>query len=312
MSHPSHSSTFPAMSTTVAVVSVGIPERHHHRAMNGIVADVEAWERRFSRFRPESMLSRVNAATGSWVTVDAPFRDLLEVARDAVFATSGRFNPAILPALEAHGYNRTIDDVRRTRPLVARQPRPPVPLDAWTEVVVDRANGRVQIPERLRIDLGGIAKGALADRLAERFAHWPGGAISIGGDMRVWGTPPDGEAWRVGIEHPLDGERDIAVATLPDGPCLAIATSSRTKRAWATGSGQAHHLIDPATGKPATSSILAVSACAPTATMAEIVTKNLMVASASAALTAELLLDACWALTVSDTLDLARITKEAA
>lgn len=312
MKRTSHTSTFPAMTTTVAVISVGVGESQHHRAMEHIAFEVDGWERRFSRFRPESLLSRVNANAGRWTTADATFLDLLETARNAVFATNGRFNPAILPALEAHGYDQTFDEVRQAhRPVTILRDRA-IPSETWTEVDIDRPGMRVRFPPGLRIDLGGIAKGALADLLAHHFGRWPGGAISIGGDMRVWGLPPDGDAWRVGIEHPAHPERDITFVEISDGSCGAIATSSRTKRAWYTGNGHAHHLIDPTTGTPVTSSLLAVSVCAPTATSAEIVTKNVMVASAHGPLSADLLLDAHWALTVSDTLDLARITKEAA
>lgn len=311
MSRPSHASAFPAMSTTVNIVSVGIAGDEHQRAMDEIQAGVAAWEERFSRFRPSSLLSRVNAAAGRWIGVDAPFLDLLEAARDAVAATEGRFNPAILPALVASGYGRTIDEVRRNA-TIGMAPPITAPPAAWADVVIDRRGLRVRLPYGMQVDFGGIAKGALADRLADRFGHWPGGAIGIGGDTVLWGLPPDGDTWRVGVEHPLEPDEDIAVVAIPSGAALAIATSSRTKRAWSTGRGSAHHLIDPGTGAPARSSLLAVTACAPTATIAEVITKNLMVASAHGDLTPGLLLDAQWALTITDTLDVARITKEAA
>lgn len=311
MSLPSHASAFPAMSTTVNVVSVGIAGDAHQRAMTGIEEAVGDWEERFSRFRSSSLLSRVNAAAGRWIEVDTPFLDLIETARDAVAATEGRFNPAILPALVASGYDRTIDDVRRGGATGAA-PAMTVPLDAWADVGIDRPGRRVRLPHGMQVDFGGIAKGALADRLADRFGHWPGGAIGIGGDTVLWGLPPDGDAWRVGVEHPLDPDADIAVVTVPSGDKVAIATSSRTKRAWTTERGRAHHLIDPATGAPAQSFLLAVTVGAPDATAAEVVTKNLMVASAHGGLSPELLLEAAWALTVTDTLAIARITKEAA
>jgi FAD:protein FMN transferase len=152
----------------------------------------------------------------------------------------------------------------------------------------------------------------LADRLAERYAGWPGGTVSIGGDIRVWGEPPDGDSWRVGIEHPFDTERDITIIEVYGHRPFAIATSSRTKRLWRTAEGEVHHLIDPATGRPASTPLVAVTACAATATAAEIVTKNVLIASAHGPITSQDLLDAEWALTVTDTLDVARITKEAA
>jgi thiamine biosynthesis lipoprotein len=312
MSAASLTSSFPAMSTTVDVVSVGIAGGRHHRAMAEILSEVDGWSQRFSRFLPASMISRVNQSAGQWIDVDEVFLDLLETARDAVFSTNGRFNPAVLPALEAYGYDRTIEEVHRGSPMVMSISASPAPLDAWTDVGIDLRRSRIRLPEGVRIDLGGIAKGALADHLADRFNQWPGGAISVGGDMRVWGMPPDGDAWRIGIEHPLDAQSDIAVVELPHESSAAVATSSRTKRAWERGNDSAHHLIDPMTGAPATTPLLAVTACAYSATVAEIVTKNVMLASAYGPPFPEMLLDAQWALTVSDTLALARIEKEAA
>lgn len=312
MTGPVMTDSFPAMSTTVTVIGVGIDRVTHEAAMRAVRAGTAAWEQRFSRFRPESMLSRVNAAAGAWTKVDEPFLDVMELARTAVFATEGRFNPAILGTLRDHGYDRTIDEVRGTVAPVLTRRRPVAGMDAWQEVAIDRRGRKVRVPEGMEVDFGGIAKGALADRLAERYAGWPGGTVSIGGDIRVWGEPPDGHAWRVGIEHPLDQEREITVVEVYGHQSFSIATSSRTKRLWRTAEGEAHHLIDPATGRPTDSSLLAVSACAATAVAAEIVTKNVLVASAHGRVTIRELLDAEWVLTVSEALEIARITREAA
>lgn len=312
MNRPTSSATIPAMSTTVTVIGVGIAGKPFDLAIRQIRADVANWEQRFSRFRPDSMLCRVNALSGAWTVVDEPFLDALESARDAVFATDGRFDPAMLPMLEAHGYTRTIDAVRASIAPTRPHPATPAGLNAWREVELDRAAARIRLPKGMRIDFGGIAKGMLADRLAERYAGWPGGAVSIGGDMRVWGIPPNGDAWRVGIEHPREPSRDICIVALTGQMAAAIATSSRTKRSWRTIGGEAHHLIDPAAGTPLATSLLAVTACASSAAVAEIVTKNLMVASARTTLTDALLLDAHWALMIDDDLGIARITREAA
>jgi FAD:protein FMN transferase len=130
--------------------------------------------------------------------------------------------------------------------------------------------------------------------------------------MRLWGTPPSGDGWRVGIEHPLDPSRDITTLALTDPSWNAIATSSRTKRSWQTSEGEAHHLIDPATGRSLATSLLAVTVCASSAATAEIVTKNLLIASATEPLKETLLLDAHWAITIADDLDIGRISREAA
>ena len=311
MNRVTRSGQLRAMSTTVSVVSVGVTAGQHHDAMAVVADELETWENRFSRFRPDSMLSTVNGAEGRWTPVDDEFLHLLETSRTGVIATHGRFNPAILQALESNGYDRDIDQVQRPGHVAFTSSQMVSGEDVWMLVGIDWAGMRVQLPPGMRIDFGGIAKGVLADRLADRFGTWPGGAVSIGGDMCVWGDAPDGDTWRVGIEHPLNSEHDIATVNL-SGDRSAVATTSRSKRAWRTTVGMAHHLIDPFTGASATSSLLAVTACAPTAMMAEVVTKNLMIAAAHQSLTTDLLLDSHWAMTISENLNLTRIAKEAA
>lgn len=68
------------------------------------------WEARFSRFRPNSLLCQLNATGGNPIPVDRPFLDLLDLATAAVARTGGRFDPAILPALEAAGYRASWSD----------------------------------------------------------------------------------------------------------------------------------------------------------------------------------------------------------
>ncbi len=312
MTRQTFTSTLSAMSTTITIVSIGIREHDHAQAVRDVTDEVEWWQQLFSRFRPESTLSRVNAAGGTRIQVDEAFVALLETARDAVIATGGRFNPAILPTLEAHGYDRTFDELQTADMAICTAPGMVSGEDTWMLVEIDRLTRQIRLPHNMRIDFGGIAKGALADRLADRFAHWPGGAISIGGDMCLWGDPPDGDTWRVGIEHPLDPDNDIVTMELNAGARMAIATSSRTKRTWNTASGHVHHLIDPFTGEPIDSSLLAVTVGALSATAAEVVTKNLMVAAAHGTLSRSLLLNCDWAITISDILDMTRINKEAA
>lgn len=116
--------------------------------------------------------------------------------------------------------------------------------------------------------------------------------------------------WRVGIEDPREPAEDITVVNLATGEHNAIATSSRTGRAWQMDEGTAHHLIDPITGKPTEGPLLSVSACAPTASLAEVATKNLMVAASQGPIAADLLAGAHWALAIFDTGLLTCISRE--
>ena len=85
-------------------------------------------------------------------------------------------------------------------------------------------------------------------RYAEKYmpaipVMWSNDIARLRGDLRAWGDPPDGETWRIGIEHPLDPRRDFTTVAIPGHGGRSLATSSRTRRAWQTSEGRAHHLI---------------------------------------------------------------------
>ncbi|HEU0115522.1 MAG TPA: FAD:protein FMN transferase, partial [Thermomicrobiales bacterium] len=273
---------FRAMSVQVEITGVGAPDGAV-AAAGRFAADLAAdWEAHFSRFRPDSMLCRLNAADGSPVAVDDLFLDLVGRAAAAVARTGGRFDPAILPALEAAGYDESWS---RIDPERDRRAAPAVPSPgpaAWRAIRRDRWRGTVALPPGMRLDVGGIGKGMFVDLLAHCIRSWPGGCIDAGGDLFVWGASPDGDGWAIGIEDPAAPDHDLLVARVPAGATLGVATSGGYRRRWRAGGAPAHHLIDPATGQPLPASgPCAATAFAATVTDAEIATKALLVAAAN-------------------------------
>jgi thiamine biosynthesis lipoprotein len=138
----------------------------------------------------------------------------------------------------------------------ARRPARAHPAAAWRAVAVDDGAGTIARPPGLRLDLGGSAKGFIADRAAALLAPHGPCAADCGGDMRVHG------AHEVLAADPFGGE-PLAVIALCDG---AVATSGLDARRWGAA---AHHLLDPATGEPAWTGVVAATALAPTAAEAE-------------------------------------------
>ena len=241
----------------------------------------EAWEQRFSRFRPGSLLCRLNAADGQPVPVEDTFLALLDAAADAVRHTAGRFDPSVLPTLEAIGYDRSIEQVRADPPGRATAPGLSCisGVGGWARVRIDHETRVVTLPPGMRVDFGGIAKGAFVDLLADTFAHWPGGSIDAGGDALVWGEAPDGRAWHVGIEDPHAPEQDALLVDVPAGSQVGIATSGTHRRRWLAGGREVHHLIDPRTGQPASGAVQSVTALAESVTAAEIAAKAVLLAA---------------------------------
>jgi len=189
------------------------------------------------------------------------------------YVTDGLFDPTIRASLEACGYDQTFAQVEPSGPLVAT----PRPAPGCAGIVVDRDQGTVALPAGLRLDLGGIGKGYAADLVAnglvERGAR--GACVALGGDVRVAGLPPDGNAWGIPIEDPLDPSRVLCARPLVDE---AVVTSTTRFRRWRRGNSSMHHLIDPATGAPARRGVTAVVAQADDAWWAEGVAKAALIA----------------------------------
>jgi len=222
---------------------------------SAVIADTYAFERRLTRFDAQSELSRFNAAAGTRISVSPLLAELLRVCVDAYDLSDGLVNAACLPALMAAGYDRTITKTRRhpaNRTPTTRRPDVPA-LPSVLEVGATWA----RVATGCAIDLGGVGKGWLADRLCERFDN---AAINLGGDVRTRGTGPNGTGWNIAL---CTGR----VVTVRDA---GIATSGTSARRWHGG----HHLIDPRTGRPAQTDITAISVIADTALRAEILAKG--------------------------------------
>jgi thiamine biosynthesis lipoprotein len=258
------------MGTSVEILLVGRAGEDHKSQSTFALAEALAddWERTFSRFRPESELSRLNARTGRPVAVSERLFAAIEIALDANRQTHGIFDPTVLPALLALGYDRTFADLRddghRPDPLIA---------PGVAGIRADPTTRQVWLPPGTQLDLGGIVKGLYVDVLAG-VGGWTGGAVSAGGDLRIWGISPAGSDWTIGVEDPEDPERDVALLHLNSG---AVATSGTNRRNWQRGGLPIHHLIDPPTGLPARSGVRAVSVVSATGVQAEVAATALAV-----------------------------------
>jgi thiamine biosynthesis lipoprotein len=232
-------------------------------ALRAGLSEVEACERALSRFDPVSDLSRLNRGAGGWVAVDRRLVEALEAARQARADTDGRFDPTILPALIAAGYDRSFELLIE---------RPPVPTDNWrpgAPILLDLESDRALVEAGREVDLGGIGKGFAADRaVAAMTTSAPtiaGTLVDLGGDIAVMGSPGDGRGWRIDIADPRMPGRVLGTLELGRG---GVATSGRDTRRFGPGR-HLHHLIDPETGTPAVAGPTAVTTVASTAIDAE-------------------------------------------
>lgn len=226
-----------------------------------------------TRFDADSELSRLNARAGETVAVSSTLLSAVQAALWAARRSDGLVDPTVIDELERNGYAGSRAGMTPA-PLAAAIAAAPArraaaarPAGAWTGVEVDVAAGTVRLPRGVRIDLGGTAKGLAVDRAAELLAAFPAYAVDAGGDIRIGGR--DGASRPVDVAHPLEDRiaRRFSVAA------GAVATSGLRTRTWRSGSGYAHHLIDPARGTPAWTGVIQSTALAPTALEAETLAK---------------------------------------
>jgi thiamine biosynthesis lipoprotein len=209
--------------------------------------ELAAIDKTCSRFRPDSELVRLNARSGERGAVGELLLEALSTALRAASATDGLVDPTIGRTLRLAGYDRTFRVVRSRdggmRPTFVRDPD-------WTSIELDVERRTVRVPRGVELDLGATAKALAADRAARNThaATGIGVLVSLGGDIATAGAPAGGWPVRIADDN----------AEPPDSPGPAVlvtggglATSGTTVRRWASAAGTLHHIIDPRTGRPA-------------------------------------------------------------
>jgi thiamine biosynthesis lipoprotein len=234
---------------------------------------LEQWHHQFSRFEPDSELSTLNRDPRHTVPVSPMMARFVEAALGAAARTGGLVDPTLLGEIERAGYRDSLGFERlpAANPLQGVSPRVPASpsLEArWREVTVDERAGTVRRPPGVRLDSGGIAKGLFGDLLAAVLGIHRSFAIAAAGDVRVGGTA--GLPRAIEVASPLD-DAVLHVFELAYG---AAATSGISRRSWIGPNGRpAHHLLDPATGRPAFTGVTQVTALAYTGVEAEALSK---------------------------------------
>ena len=230
------------------------------------------WHERFSRFEPDSELSRLNRDPRPVVGVGELMARMAEAVVHAATDTGGLVDATLVEELETAGYRSdqpTSVPLERALALAPpRRPAGPSPERLWATITVDRAARTIRRPPGVRLDSGGIVKGMLADVLGEALAWHEAYAIDCAGDLRLGGS---GRVPRiVRVASPF-GDEILHEFELSEG---GVATSGIGKRSWIGPYGSpAHHLLDPATGRPAFTGIVQATALAPTALEAEVAAK---------------------------------------
>jgi thiamine biosynthesis lipoprotein len=233
------------------------------------------FDRRLSRFRADSELSRLNQDPSERVPVSPLLRALIRAAIWAARRSGGLVDPTLVSELCASGYSRSWPFAPRVPLIEALSAAPPrraaAPRSgpAWRDIDLAE-DGVVWRRLGIQLDSGGIGKGLAADIVARPLGRFPRVLIDCGGDIVVAGTRIDDFPFEIAVRDPFEREPPCRVA-LADG---AIATSGIDRRIWRRGDGTvAHHLLDPSTGAPAWTGLVAATARGRTAVEAEALAK---------------------------------------
>lgn len=230
-------------------------------------------ERALTRFDRASELCALNRDPRSVVPASPLLRELVRAAAWAGARSDGLVDATLIGPIEAAGYaeSRTgampapLDAALGGAP--ARRPARAASHWAWADIAVD-ATGQVVRPPGVRIDSGGLGKGLAVDMAAGRLPAGVRYAIGCGGDLAVGGT--DAWPWQVTVHDARTGAEAHRLLLHAGG----VATSGINARIWRRADGSyAHHLIDPSTGEPAWTGLIAATAVAPSALEAEVLAK---------------------------------------
>lgn len=236
------------LDTLVEIIVVASNTSDAENAMSQAFAEIQRLETILSRYRSDSQIFAVNRHAGDaqGVRVDREVSDLIRRSLRYADITNGAFDMTIGAVVDLWGigtdHQRVPEssELQRVLPFVNPQD---VEVDADSRV-------RLRVPE-VKIDLGGIGKGYCVDRavaILRQQQHISGGLVNAGGNIRCFGTKPDGTAWRIGIQHPRDSEKLLGTLELREA---AVATSGDYERYFMQGDTRYHHIFVPQTGLPA-------------------------------------------------------------
>lgn len=221
--------------------------------------EVFTFERSFSRFLPMSELSIFNRSAGQKRVISKSFKALLLKARELSIKTEGLYNPFILPALHRAGYVQSALPGYENDPQESYKNRAVVGIERL-EIGDDWA----RIPYNTALDMGGHGKGYLADLLTDKLdVLWVKGYwLSLSGDIATKGVDEQGRNLSLAIQDAESGANLSQWMVECSKRYMGTATSGTFKRSGQADLSKGHHIINPKTGKPATTDINLATVCA--------------------------------------------------
>jgi FAD:protein FMN transferase len=251
---------FSAMGTGANAIRVAAPDGAQAKGMAQMaICEVQRIEAKYSRYRPDSIISRINVSAGEdWIECDAETLSLLDFGDSLHRASQGRFDLT-------SGVLRRVWDFKKPRLPKASALADLLSVIGWS--LLERKGNTVRLAKRgMELDFGGIGKEYAADRAATALVQAGArhGFVNLAGDLAFVGAQPDGRAWSIGIPAPREPGKTVASIPISRG---GLATSGDYERYFELNGKRYCHLLNPLTGYPV-SYWQSVSVLAPSASIA--------------------------------------------
>ncbi len=235
---------------------------------------VAAFESKYSRFLPDSLISRINQAAGKdWVSTDPETDQLLGLCNELFFLTRRAFDPTSLPLIRLWDWKAKPPVVPTEQAIEAAKQ-----MVGWNKV--QRRPGGLFLPQTgMCLDLGGVGKEYAVDRVVQIALDngISNALVNFGQDVRAVGTAPRLPAWHVGLEDPKKpGSCWGGVAAIN----VAVTTSGDYLRGFELNGRRYGHIIDPRSGYPVDNGCRAVTVIAPSCTVAGILSTTAFILGA--------------------------------
>lgn len=233
---------FQAMGSPCEIQLYAAQHTMAQQVANMAITDVARLEARYSRYRPESLLSAINrvAAVGGTIEVDPETASLLNYADTCYQQSEGLFD--ITSGLLRQVWNFKSGQIPSEAAIHALLAR-----IGWHRVGWQAP--KLHFPQGMELDFGGIVKEYAADRLMS--LCWQAGVhhglINLGGDIRIIGPHPDGSPWLIGVQHPRQPNQTLMTLQLTQG---GIASSGDYERGITLDGVRYSHILNPKTGWP--------------------------------------------------------------
>ena len=275
-----HSLTFFAMDTAMSIKAYGEDRifEYDDPPLEAARDLAEALERKLSVTDEGSMIYRINHSNGAAASVDSETLALLGSALELCDKTEGNLDISIYPLVRAWGFTTDVyrvpgsDEIENLlkitdyrRIILSSEPAPEDPGTDDSTAKSHVLSGSVKIENGMMIDLGAVAKGYAAEKIAGLLREKGIGSavISLGGNIKTIGTKPDGSDWNIAIAAPArtgsDSYESPPYAGFLRVSDMSVVTSGGYERYFEEGGKTYCHIIDPSSGRPVDKGILSVT-----------------------------------------------------